>query len=641
MLGEFTYEKDKIINPVSAYQPPEPVREATLNVKKAYQDGRSVQDYPYKEFNGKSLLERDSLDKRAWLSWNPDIYGGDADWRFNGIRPFTRNKVISTAAHLTAQLIIPNAFAQNEFDEEDRAAANVMRDLIEYNIKRSNYETSFLFGVISGLVSPINFFKVDYVQSWQEIWQDDKREKVIDDLLSGFQSSLVACEDILFGNMYVYEWQAQDWIIEKGYVSEGTAQAECGSYDNFRYVKSGRKSILEEDGVFYDVEDINSDLVEKVVYKHRKKDVQLKFYGGIYIGSDNVDYNPFSHRTNKNKPKYNTVKYGYEPIDAMRFAGYKSLVAKLENDQEAIDREWQMYFDSSFLSTFPPTITMGAGKLDKSVISPATTTDIDVSAKIQPLDVARPNFALQALREAERSGNESSVDPQTQGMQQGPQKTAYETNKLDQNQQTNLSLAGKMIGVMVKEIGGLFVDNIIKFQSIGELSEITGEMTYKTFLLDGKVKGGNTKTSYIKFTDRFSGQEMTKEEKDMEEYKLMDEAGDNKIIYEVNPFAFSRMEYLITIDAERMLQRNADFERNFKLETYDRAIRNPLIARDLEAQEKITRDFLLEPLMGGEASKYLPNIQKVANSLIPPSPESSGGAEGGRTAMGGRMAQVA
>ena len=40
-------------------------------------------------------------------------------------------------------------------------------------------------------------------------------------------------------------------------------------------------------------------------------------------------------------PMYNSVKYGFEPIDAMRFIGYKSLVDKMQNDQEAVDREWQ------------------------------------------------------------------------------------------------------------------------------------------------------------------------------------------------------------------------------------------------------------------------------------------------------------
>lgn len=624
MLAEpYRNSKGEIISERSDYNPSAEVVELTKMVKQAYADGRAIQDHPYAELNYKSLLERENLDKQSWLGWNPEPYSGEEEWRFSGIRPFTRAKIISTAAHLTANLIVPKVFAQNQFQTEDRAAASVMADLIEYNIKRSNYDTAFLFGVISGLVSPINFFKVDYTRGWQEIWNEDKRQQVVDDVLSGFQSSLVSSEDMLFSNAYVFEWQKQDWIIEKGMISYGNAQAEFGQHENFVHVSPGKSVILAEDGSFYDVEDINDDLVEKVVYKCRTKDIEIPFIGGVYMGGNNTEYNPFSHRTPKNKPRYNTVKYGYEPIDAMRFVAYKSLVAKLENDQEAIDREWQDYFDASRISTYPPVITMGAGKMDKSVLGPAIVTNLDAEAKVEMLDIARPNNSLQALREALSSGNETSIDPQGAGISSGPQKTAQEAAILQQNQDTNLSIAFKMVSKMVEQVGELFVDDIIHYQTIGEMGEITGEMSYKTFLLDGKVQSGRTKTSYIKFTDRWSGIDMSKEEKDMEEYKMLEEAGDDKIIYEVNPFVFRNIEFFTMVYADKLPFMNEYSIRSEKLATYDRAILNPLIAKDLEAMSKITRDFLLEPLMGGNANNYMPNIEKVAASLIP-SPEGGG-----------------
>ena len=628
MLGDLIYYADKkrIESPLSAYQPSEEIKQITQMVKLAYEDGQNVLNTPYKEFNNRSVLQRADEDQMAWLSWTPDPYEGEDDWRWNGVRPITRNRVISVAAHLTSQLLIPNVFAQNEFDEEDREAAYVMKDMIEFNIKRSNYDTSFLFGVIAGLVNPVSYFKVDYVKAYQDIWNEGKLEQVLDDTFSGFQNSLIPIEEIYIENPYQYELQKQDWIIHKKHISYGEAEAKYGKYPQFQYVEAGKKVILHEDSNFYQVEDVNDTMVEEVCFKNRRKDTEIYFLGGVYMGNDNVDFNPFIHRTNKNKPKYNITKFGYEPIDPMRFFFYKSLVAKMSNDQEAADREWQMYFDASFLSTFPPTITMGAGKIDRSVIAPATNTEIGKDAKISPLNIANPGAALGALREAERSLTESSQDPQMSGDQQGPEKTARESILLQQNATTNLGIASKMIGTMVKEIGGLYVDNIIRYQSVGELSEITGELTYKTFVVDGKVKGGKDKSSYIKFTDRFAGKEMSKEEKDKENYKLADEAGEEKDIYEVNPYVFSRMDYMITIDADRALQKNDAFERAFKLETYDRAIANPLVMQDPESMQKITRDFLFEPLMRGEASKYLPNVEKVAQSLVPN--EQNGGARG-------------
>lgn len=620
MVGEILYTPDKrqITNTLSAYQPSSEVAELTVMVKKAYQDGDAILNTPYREFNNNSLIQRMSLDQKAWLSWTGEPYEGEDDWRWNGVRPITRNRVISVAAHLTAQLLVPNVFAQNEFDEEDRAAANVMRDLIEYNIKRSNYDTAFLYGIIGSLVNPVSYFKVDYVQAWQDVWTEDGRERMLDDMFSGFQNSLISPEDLYIENPYQFELQKQDWIIEKkGYLSYGAAEAIYGEYENFQYVQAGRKVIIHDDGSFYDVEDVNDTMVEHVCFKNRRKDTEIYFVGGVYMGNPNTDYNPFIHRTNKNKPKYNIAKFGYEPIDTMKFFWYKSLVAKMENDQEAADREWRMYFDASFLATFPPTVTVGAGKIDRSVIAPATNTEIGRDATITPLNIANPGAALGALREAERSLTESSVSEQSQGMSDGVEKTARESILLQQNAQTGLGLATKMIGTAVKQIGELMVDNIIRYQTIGEVSEITGTSTYKTFLVDGKVKGGHEKTSYIQFTDRFAGREMDEDEKEMEEYKLLDMAGDEKELHEVNPSLFARMDYLVTIDADKMLQKNDAFERAFKLETYDRAIANPLVQQDPESMQKITRDFLFEPLMRGEASNYLPNVEKIMAGIAP------------------------
>lgn len=621
MKGELLYgENNKVLNPASAYQPDDEVKDFTLMVRRAYEKGSEILNRPFDEFNGLSVIGRMNEDQKAWLSWNPaGSQDPEDDWRWFGVRPITRNKIISTAAHLTAQLIYPNIFAQNDRDEEDRDAAYVMKTLVEYNIQRSNYELAFLYGVISALVNPVTYFKVEFVEAFQEIWKDEKnKEKVIDDVFSGFQHSLIPCDEILIGNPYQFDLQKQPFLIHKRLISYDEAKGLYQDHENFKYVQKGKKTFLHSDGLFYDVDDVNGDLVEEVRYYSRHGDCEAPHVSGVYLGNKDPKYNPMRHRTNKGKPKYPFAKFGAEPVDAMRFFFYKSLAAKMSNDQELADRMWQMAMDGTFLATFPPILTMGAGKIDKGVVVPATVTNVSKDAKIEPLSVSSPVSAFTALREAERSLSESSQDPQLEGKSTPGSQTARESLLIQQNAETNLSLISKMIGNAVKDVGSLMVDDIIRYQTTGKVSEILGgvpKMKFKTFVTGGKVKEGRRVTEQIQFTDEFAGMEMTPDEKEKRELRMLTEAGDEKEIYKVNPSLFARMDYLVSVDYEQMMQKNSSFEKAFKLEVYDRSIANPYVD-----QQAVTRDFLMEPLVGGEASKYMKNLDG-AQGVIPQAPE--------------------
>src|SRR3990167_3652524 len=105
MLGTLLYnKKGQVESPRSAYQPSAAIRDLTVLVKQAYQDGENVQTMPLQEYNGMSLITRANESQRAWLSHPDEPYEGEDEWRWNGVRPITRNRVIFTAARLTRQL---------------------------------------------------------------------------------------------------------------------------------------------------------------------------------------------------------------------------------------------------------------------------------------------------------------------------------------------------------------------------------------------------------------------------------------------------------------------------------------------------------------------------------------------------------
>ena len=610
-MPHLSYTKDGAPEqPLSAYQPPEEVKELFSLIKGDYETGQRVLETPYQELNGKSVIERMNEDQKAWLSWNPPASDdSEADWRWTGVRPITRNKIISTAAHLTSQLIKPTIFAQNDQDENDRDVGYVMETLLDYNIQHSNYELAMLYGTISALVNPVAYFEVEFAQSYQELARKKGEPKrVIDDEMSGFQFSLLPPDEVLISNAYEFSIKKQDFVVKRRRISREQAEAIYGEHDNWQYVRDGVQYILGEDALFYDIDDIEDDLVEEVRWMHRKTDREVVFVNGVYLSNENTKYNPFRHRTNKGKPRYPIVKFGAEPIDSMRFYFYKSLVAKMSNDQELYDRMWQLAMDATFVATLPPIMTIGAGRIDKTVVVPATVTDIPRGAQITPLTSAvNPANTFIALQEIERSLSDSSQDVQMQGQQGQLPQTARQSILLQQNAETNLTLITRMIGTSIKDVGELMVDDIIRYQTTGEAQEILAgvpRMKFKSFITHNKVKEGKNMTEHIRFTDKFAGKEMTKEEVEGEEDKLFEEAGEERVIYEVNPSLFAKMNYFITVDYEQMTKKNSAFERALKLETYDRAIQNPFVD-----QQMITRDFLLEPLIKGEASKYMKQVQ--------------------------------
>jgi len=131
----------KVKSPASTFKPTDKEAEVTKLVLSDFSLANEIRNKPYTEFNNKSLLERINEDQKAWNSYQePGSDDPEFAWKSNAIRPITRNKVISISAHITGSIIYPQVFAQNENDEEDKDAAQVMRDLLEWSYDQSEYD---------------------------------------------------------------------------------------------------------------------------------------------------------------------------------------------------------------------------------------------------------------------------------------------------------------------------------------------------------------------------------------------------------------------------------------------------------------------------------------------------------------------
>lgn len=636
-MPELELLNGKNVSPLSLYQPPEEVKNLVMEAHQDLFQGDALLNRPFREFNDMSLIERANLDQKDWLAWSPPpSQNPDEAWMFQGTSNATRNNIISMAAHLAQRVVYPGATAQNDQQQEDKDAAYIARGLLEYNFRKANYQSTFLYGVISGMVNPVTYYKADYCQAYMSILEGTNsaytRKRVLDDAMSGFQHNLLPCDEVLISNPYQFDLQKQKCLIHRRRVSYSEAQAYYGQHENWPHVIKGiLPTYNSSDALFYNVQDpIQDDLVEICTYKYRGVDVEFDEVNRIYMGNANTEFNPFKHRTNKNKPSYNISKFGAEPIDAKRFWAYKSIAAKLSNDKELVDRMRQNAVDASTLATFPSIFTMGAGKIDQSVLKPATVTDIAKDAKVTPVTVANPTAAWNAMKQAEQD-IDSSTNPSYFSLPNGGggRKTALEIQMLQQNALINLTVLTTMIGSMVKDIGTIVLYDILRYQTIAEIGEIVNgipTLLYKSYNVP-KIKNGKTVTDKIMFTDAYAGQEMTPEEKDMASVALLEKHGDDAHVWEVNPDVFNRMNFQVEIDIDDLMSKDSIAIAKMKGEVYDKAITNPLIANNPEKLAEVTRDFLFEPVVHGEAAKYIPDVstQKVVNGIMP----NGQGGEGG------------
>lgn len=574
----------------------------------------------FAEFNDKTLLDRMDTDQKSFNAYvEPKSQNPDEDWQWNGVRPITRNKIISMAAHLTSSILYPQVFAQNDKDEEDKDAALVMDDLIEYNCRNSEYETSFLFAVVSILVNPVTYLEEEFSEVMQIIKEKNEsgeitKKEIIDEIFSGFQVYNVPADEILIANVYEYELQKQRFLIRRRDVDYADVKAKYGEHSNFKYIRPGINTFYnKETNLFYDATDENKDtLIEEVIYYNRREDLEVPYVNGIYMGKSNPDANLMKHRDHKDRPKYRYVKTGAEPIDEKRFFFYKSIAFKMIDDQNLADEMYRILINATTLETIPPVAGIGA-KLDQGVMYPGAVTEIKEGAKIEAIGIGRNlTFMDRLLDRVEKNLSEESVDVIVQGQATQGNRTAYEIARQERNARLSLGVIGRMLTAFVKDFGELMIEDIIRHQTVGEVEELLGgeiQMKFRTFLLPDKSKKGKKITKKIQFTNELANKEYTEDQILEESFNRLEEGGgiDSEMeVYKVNPELFSKIKFKVIIEPNDLFPRNEVLERMFKQEAYELLITNPYI----EVKE-ITKDFMLEPLVKGDTDKYLKKGQEL------------------------------
>lgn len=601
----------------SEYSPSEEEKETRALILKHMILGNMNMWTPRVEFNDLSTIQRMQVDQMSWNAYQanngqPASYDDIQGWRSNAMRPIVRNKAVSIAAHATARLIFPKVFANNEANDDERDAAQVMEDLMEWSGDQSNYKYNALVRTITALTDPVSIGYTEYAETYRRVKTKKNGKKweyktMLDATLSGFQDVTVPTDELYIENFYEPDIQKQAWLIWRRVISYDLAKAKYGSlYENFKYVREGVQTIYSDaNQSFYYVYDPNMRQydVEEIIYWNKSLDVKIIMVNGVIL----TEYDNPNPRIDK---KYPFEKFGYELINNRCFY-YKSLAFKMMQDANIINTLYPMIIDGTYLKIMPPMINRGGEAIASDVIVPgAVTTLSSPDANLQAINTGDIRDSFMTLSKVEESINQTSQDPIASGQQPQGTSTAYEISRLEQNSATVLGLFIQMISKHVKDFGELRISDILQYLTIADTSNITGnkELTYKTFLLRDKQVEGKTRSRKIVFDATMPDETVDNETQMNMSYDIMKEEGgiDSKTeLYKVNPALFRNLQYTATISPDILNPRSEDLERAYGLEFYDRAIANPKAD-----QEEVYRRLLqTDPVAKKNPDKYISQDQ--------------------------------
>lgn len=641
---------------------PPNVRKFFLQFQTDYTTNWLLQRKPLDEFDGLSLLDRAKTDQETFGAFvGIEFLPRHKRWRWRGRKNTARNKLIGIAARLIAGMLFPFVFAQNDKDEEDKAAAKVMSILVEDSLKKAGYEIKYLYLILSALVNPAVMVHVEYIESLQKIKQKMKDgsvdiEQVVDEAVSGLILNILPIEELLFGDLYsgTGAVHQQPNIFRMRRVSYDYAKSVYGGRffdengkDLFDFVDAGKTRWMQsnEENTLFDVEttEVDRNFVQIVEGYYRSEDIEIPFVGGVPMCNwkDIYNTNPFSHRRMTlqdgkwfSVPIYPFAMSGFEPIDpAGRFLYYKSGAFKEYWEDRKITEIDRLLVDGVKLDVIKPVFISGASKFDSQVMVPGATIGTPRDSKIEAYSLG-PNLAAayKTILDAEKDMS-ASTQSSAKGGVAVPGVTATADVIAERSARIFIQVFGLMNADLVKQIGELAMDCEIQHTTIGELDATVPEalrMKFRVFMSKGKDKGKNV-TNRIIFSDRMMGKDITEEEKIRQEWKLFDAAGgvdSDQRIWQVNPFKFARTRFSMFVDADKIISRSLGTDRQEKDIAFQRLM-DPRVLPFIDP-EAVVNDFVIEEFASGDPDRYkskkgqeemLASLMSVADKSSPQSKE--------------------
>ena len=634
----------------SEYKMTDQEKEVMAMIIKHFTLGYLTMYTPRVELDDLCVIDRMMVDQMSFNTYRPNNGMpplGDVDaWKSRAIRPVVRNKTISICAHATARLIFPMVHAENESSDDQHDAANVMSGLMEWAGEQSDYGQYALKRTLTALTDPVSIGYTEYA----EVYRDVKRpttqkgvyahEQILDTTLSGFQDTVVPCDELFIENFYEPDIQKQGWLIWRRVIGYDLAQAKYGNRENFKYVSPGVQIIYNDaNQSFYQVYDTNMRPYdcEEIIYHNKRLDLKIAIVNRVFM-------DPADNANPRNDKLYPFDAFGYELINNRCFY-YKSLVNKLGPEADIINTIYPMVADGTYLNVIPPMVAISDNIVDTSVVVPGlVTTFQSPNSQLQPLNTGNNLKAgMELLADVQEKIGETAGDTSVdQSLLNNTDPTAYAISRVEARQATVLGLFVKMVAKHVKDYGTLRMGDITQYLTLPEVEKITDNapLVYKTFLMRSKKDTGKKRGKKIEFDMSIPADSETHEDRLARSLKIKKEEEQKGMsIIRANPEFFRNLKYTCVITPDVLNPMSEELERAYGMEDFDRMIAHP----DVFDQEETARLFLQgSPLTRKDPDKYLvkKNPMESMGGGMNPLDSLMGGAPAGGFQPAGGMPQA-
>ena len=278
---------------------------------------------------------------------------------------------------------------------------------------------------------------------------------------------------------------------------------------------------------------------------------------------------------------------------------------------------YEITMNKEILDLLPPMVFKGVDSIDTEVIMPGT-----MIASSNPEFEATPMLprtgnqgGYNAMDTIQRSIDDGSVSALTRGQLPDPNQKAYSVGVANGQAQVMLSAVGKSLGESVMQYGQLMLDIALTHLTVAQVDEITGNLKYRTFMLEDQNVDGKRVDKKILFDEALIGARLSKAKRDEMAVQAYQETMDKdgyEYIYRINPFLWSKLKLMTRIEPDTMIPKNVEFQKVQSQQLYTLLRQDPLVSPEVLVRKVISAHYR------GEENDFMPtNVQSILGTQQP------------------------